>query len=98
LQVIHKKRRIEETAFIFRPSWYGRQSPSPCQMLSNSANIGIERLSTSDWRRGVYHRLLFISLAVTEVEFVQKLRYRNPFFLARQQDTFNSLFKTLRAH
>jgi len=33
-----------------------------------------------------------------EVELVQKFRYRNPFFLTRQQDTFKSFFKTLRAH
>ena len=32
------------------------------------------------------------------VKLVQKFRYRNPFFLAGQQDTFNSLFKALGAH
>ena len=66
-------------------------------MFSDSANIRVKRLFARDWRRRIYHRLLFVGLAVSKVEGIQKFRYRNPFFLT-DKNTFDSFFKTWRAH
>jgi len=67
-------------------------------MLSDCTDIRIKRLSARGGWLSVEHRLLFCDASMAKIERVQEFRYRNPFFFLTRYDTFDSFFKTLRAH